>query len=182
MKPGNDYKDAPNILPVTQFDVYERYNRRVREGAIDSVTDIETAPRAIRASDGVGCFYICFDHANEEKHLFYDRYSNRMFKSTFGQVLQAEYHLNRNFILMGSQTVNDFYEFLGLEPIPYGDDYSWDIESGLQWIDFDQMDEKFTDDGVPYYEIKMVFYPERLDEYFINDTYAELGYEPSCAQ
>ena len=53
----------------------------------------------------------------EEEHLFYDIYSDRQFASTIGKVLQAEYHLNRMFALNGSVSLNDLYNYLGLEPV-----------------------------------------------------------------
>ena len=36
------------------------------------------------------------------------------------QVLMAEYHLNRNYILRGEAVINELYEFLGLEPTDWG--------------------------------------------------------------
>lgn len=51
---------------------------------------------------------------SEVHHTFYDQFSNRYFESTVSKVLQAEYHLNRNFAIRGGDgTVNEFYEFLG---------------------------------------------------------------------
>lgn len=50
--------------------------------------------------------------------LFYDGYSQRYFESKISQVLQAEYHLNRNFAIGADVTLNDFYLFLGIDRIP----------------------------------------------------------------
>lgn len=72
---------------------------------------------------------------------FYDPFSMRYFERTIDEVLEAEYHLNRNFILRGDASVNEFYRFLGLEETPDGDEYGWsqcvgfDVY-GYQWIDF----------------------------------------------
>ena len=73
---------------------------------------------------------------DEDIRLFYDSFSERYFESTIGRVLQAEYHLNRNYSLGMEPTPNEFYEFLGLEPTLDGDSYSWDPEDGWMWIDF----------------------------------------------
>lgn len=74
----------------------------------------------------------------EEEHLFYDIYSDRQFASTIGKVLQAEYHLNRMFTLNGNVSLNDFYKYLGLDPVQGGDDIGWwvDCNDEFYWIEF----------------------------------------------
>lgn len=72
-----------------------------------------------------------------EPRLFYDEYSNRFFETTVEQVMNAEYHLNRNFVLRGYAYLNEFYEFLGLEPTDYGSKVGWSIDDDcIFWIDF----------------------------------------------
>lgn len=72
-----------------------------------------------------------------EPRLFYDEYSNRFFETTVEQVMNAEYHLNRNFVLRGFVYLNEFYEFLGLEPTDYGSKVGWSINDDcIFWIDF----------------------------------------------
>lgn len=72
-----------------------------------------------------------------EPRLFYDEYSNRYFETTVEQVMNAEYHLNRNFVLRGYAYLNEFYEFLGLEPTDYGSKVGWSIDDDcIFWIDF----------------------------------------------
>jgi hypothetical protein len=72
-----------------------------------------------------------------EPRLFYDEYSNRFFETTVEQVMNAEYHLNRNFVLRGFAYLNELYEFLGLEPTEYGSTVGWSIDDdGIFWIDF----------------------------------------------
>lgn len=62
-----------------------------------------------------------FEDAGEEERLFYDAISERYFQATISQVLQAEYHLNRNFALGGGFiTLNQFYEFRVLTQWPAG--------------------------------------------------------------
>ena len=46
------------------------------------------------------------------------------------QVLMAEYHLNRNYILRGEAVINELYEFLGLEPTDWGAEAGWHIKHG----------------------------------------------------
>lgn len=69
--------------------------------------------------------------------LFYDEHSNRYIESTIEQVIAAEYHLNRNYILRGYSYLNKLYEFLGLESTNYGSVLGWvSNDDGMYWIDF----------------------------------------------
>lgn len=100
----------------------------------------------------------------EMKRTFYDSFSNRCFESTLPRVMNAEYHLNRNYSLGASVMVNDFYEFLGLDPISGGNVLGWDMAGGLSWIDFDHHTETL-DDGMEVIVIDMVYepYPYTMD-------------------
>ena len=89
-----------------------------------------------------------FEDANEEERLFYDAISDRYFQATISQVLQAEYHLNRNFALSGGFiTLNQFYEFLGVSKVSGGDEVGWMVSDGLYWVDFDHQ-KTMVDDGL----------------------------------
>ena len=94
----------------------------------------------------------------EATRLFYDTFSERYFESTVEMVIQAEYHLNRNFALGAETTLNMFYEFLGLEPVEYGDTIGWSFAFGYSWIDFSHRKTTF-DDGLQCYVIDMIFEP-----------------------
>lgn len=97
------------------------------------------------------------------KLLFYDEYSNRYFERTMEEVIDAEYHLNREFILEGDVKLNKFYELLGLPGTELGAVVGWDCESaaaffGYQWIDFEH-DLVVMDDGLECYIVHMPFAP-----------------------
>ena len=99
----------------------------------------------------------------EEEHLFYDVYSNRQFASTIGKVLQAEYHLNRMFALNGNASLNDFYKYLGLDPVPEGDDIGWwvDFDNEAYWVEFNHA-VSYIDDGPehPQVECLIIEFPQ----------------------
>lgn len=110
-----------------------------------------------------------FEDAGEEERLFYDAISNRYFQATISQVLQAEYHLNRNFALTGGFiTLNQFYEFLGISKIQGGDEVGWMVSDGLYWVDFDHQ-KTVVDDGlngeVECYIIDAPFPPGTYEEW-----------------
>lgn len=78
---------------------------------------------------------------SEDKKLFYDEYSGRMFESTIKDVQNAEYQINRDLSMRDYATVNEFYEYLKLEPIEGGDEIGWSTGMNFDyywqsWIDF----------------------------------------------
>ena len=62
---------------------------------------------------------------DENKMLFYDEFSHRYFESTLEDVIKAEYNTNRQLQCNGVVYLNEYYEFLGLEPSPVGTDLGW---------------------------------------------------------
>lgn len=99
--------------------------------------------------------------------LWYDEYSKRFFTASLEQVLMAEYHLNRNYILRGEAVINELYEFLGLEPTDWGVEAGWaPMDEGMFWIEFNHIPAKL-DDGSVFYIIEMPFEPIlNYDEYY----------------
>lgn len=90
---------------------------------------------------------------------FYDSFSQRYFETTIEKVIQAEYHLNRNFMFFGTIALNDFYEFLGLEKTDFGDTVGWsNVNGDIYWIDFNHR-RVTLEDGMEIYIIDMVFEP-----------------------
>ncbi len=103
---------------------------------------------------------------DEEEVTFYlaDGGEGRYFTSTVNKVLQAEYHLNRNYFLNAcSLTLNDFYELLGIEPTDFGENVGWFLDdySELYWIDFDHY-KTVQDGGLEVHVIEMVTMPTTL--------------------
>ncbi len=95
---------------------------------------------------------------SEEEKLFYDTFSGRYFNSTVSRVIQAEYHLNRNYALGADVSLNDFYKFLGISEVEGGDDLTWSVPESVVWIDFNHT-LTVTDDGLECGIIDMVIPP-----------------------
>lgn len=100
---------------------------------------------------------------------FYDELSNRYFQSTKLAVRNAEYHLNRNFILKGYATLNEFYEFIGIDKVEGGDNIGWTADAGAefygyQFIDFEHED-VVLEDGMECCILSCVF-PPTADEFY----------------
>lgn len=101
--------------------------------------------------------------ANEEACgdpvLFYEENSGRYFESTIEQVLNAQYHLNRNHTLRGYVYLNEYFEFLGLETTDYGSVMGWaPTDEGEYWIEFNTR-RTVLDDGLEVYILETPFEP-----------------------
>ena len=133
---------------------YDRYRDHVKkifgedadQKVIDSIIKEECKDIKLSSTTGWSTDTLDFD-VDEEKRLFYDSYSERYFESTISRVLQAEYHLNRNFSIGGNVSVNMFYDFLGLEPVENGDINGWDADGGIVWVDFNHRTVVLEEDG-----------------------------------
>lgn len=102
-----------------------------------------------------------------EKKLFYEEISKRFFEASMEQVMAAEYHLNRNYILRGDALLNEFYDFLGLEQTEFGESAGWvPADEGMYWIDFNHSLGHMKD-GTSFYIIQIPFEPtpDYLNDY-----------------
>lgn len=147
---------------------YQKYRKAAKsvygEDA-DSRIMAEVAKEKYISADGYSLYSPDLDDG--EQALFYDSYSNRYFTSTMSSVINAQYHVNRNFALRGWSDINELYDFLGLEERSGGDVIGWSsdemIEGGLTpWIDFENRLVEM-DDGLECYIISTLFEPTVLD-------------------
>ena len=136
----------------------ELYGEEAHENIINAIA-IEKAEE-VGISAECMCTNSCLtsDESCGEPVLFYDEWSNRYFESTIEQVITAEYHLNRNFVLRGYVTLNELYEFLGLETTEYGTTLGWAVEDELYWIDFNHY-KAVLDDGLECYIVETPWGP-----------------------
>lgn len=138
----------------------ELYGQEVHDRIIESLAvEKAEAPRIT----SVGMYQIVDLTINEAlcgpKLLFYETLSERFFESTLEAVLEAEYHTNRNYILRGFQTVNEWYEFLGLKPSDDGNRMGWaPMDEGEFWIDFNHRKARL-EDGTEFYIIEVMQTP-----------------------
>lgn len=103
---------------------------------------------------------------NSSEVMFFEEYSNRFFWRTMEEVIDAEYHFNRNLALRGYAELNELYEFLGLEPTEYGSTMGWSLgaeqDYGYSWVDFrHELHEDNDPDTPSYYYIYMPFPPHQ---------------------
>lgn len=136
---------------------YQQYRNQVRNefGAEVDKTIAATAEECVRTNSE--------KFSSADSCLFYDPISNRYFERSMLEVTEAELHLNRNYQLRGYCELNEFYEFLGLEPTDYGATIGWGIGVGFDtygysWIDFVH-DLTTMPDGLECFVLDMPFPP-----------------------
>lgn len=145
---------------------YRDYRRKAKdiygEDADRKILDAIIAEKAktmyVEAPGICDCAILYIDENHGEKRLFYDEYGKRFFESTLEQVISAEYHTNRNFVLRGSQMLNEFYGLLGLEPTDFGWEAGWCVMDEYYWIDFDHSEIEI--DGKKCIVIRMPWEPK----------------------
>ena len=139
MLANNSFKEYKNKLK-------ELYGEETHNNIINSIM-VEKAEDMRISSD---CFFTSCDLSLEDETgepvLFYDEHSGRYFEATIEQVITAEYHLNRNFVLRGYVYLNEFYEFLGIEETDYGSVLGWAVNDEMYWIDFNHRKAVINDD------------------------------------
>lgn len=91
--------------------------------------------------------------------------SGRFFEAYEREIMDAEYHFNRNYTLRGAACVNELFEFLGLPECHDGDTIGWDMSSGICWVDFIHTLAK--DSQGEYYIIDTEYSPDEIDEYYL---------------
>lgn len=149
-------------------ETYKKYRAKVTEeyGAekdreiVNDIAVEQCKEHSIYAYDGFLTVEQVIDEFSPEKRLWYFSPTGNpddgiFFESSLENVLAAEYHLNRNFVIEGEQSVNDLLEFLGLERV--GADYGWTLDDGFYWVDFDHP--KTTIKGRECYIINPIYGP-----------------------
>jgi len=123
------------------------------------------AQKTYISSDGNSLYDPDSDDAGDSV-LFYDEYSSRYFTSTLAAVLNAQYHVNRNLSLRSSVSINEFYEFLGLDAVDSGEDFGWCMfdlaEDGIMWLDFNNSLTMIEERGLECYVISALISPDYI--------------------
>lgn len=95
----------------------------------------------------------------DEKVIFYDEISGESITCYEREIMDAEYHMNRNFVMRGYASLNEFYTFLGLPETEQGEKLGWSMSDGYSWVDFEHRLVSRDDGGLKVYAIDMIFPP-----------------------
>ncbi len=130
---------------------YQEYRQKVVENiGVEKEAEIREQIKEDKSAEST-------ENGAEEKILCYEPFSNRYFHATMTDLYDAFYHLNREFAVEGYTSLNDLFNYLGLDFIPEKDNLGWCCdylanEWEYYWIDFCCVQTK-TDDGLEVYEV-----------------------------
>lgn len=144
---------------ASAYALIDNYHKEYRKTLIDlHGKEIDEEVRNTMAREH--CDYHVIDNdCPDSKVLFYDEISGETIARYERDVIDAEYHFNRNFVLRGYACLNELYEFLGIPQTEYGESVGWTMSSGISWVDFEHRLIEKDDGGTPVYAIDMVFAP-----------------------
>lgn len=137
----------------------ELYGEDTHKNVVDAIAVEEAKEINVYSQGFVSNLSLIPSTHQQTKQLFYDEYSHRYFESSLEQVMSAEYHINRNYILRGYVTLDEFYDFLGIEHNEVDENLGWGISDlEIYWLDFDHRT-AYLEDGTEYISIGMMFHP-----------------------
>lgn len=113
------------------------------------------------------------DADEDEICLFYDALSNRYFETTKVKVLEALFHLNRNYVLGGLYVdANTWYYMLGIPKMSKFDELCWASVDDVRFIDYEiykapleELPVEASNNYLECYVIEFVFEPMTQQEY-----------------
>ena len=151
---------------TSAYAMLDRYHKEYRKTLIDlKGEEVDEEVRIAMARHNCDFHEIGLD-VPDGKVIFYEEISGETIECYEREVMDAEYHLNRNFCMRGYASLNEFYMFLGLPQTEYGEAVGWSMSDGYSWIDFEHRIVNQDDGGTPIYMIEMVFTPH--DEYLLD--------------
>lgn len=153
---------------TSAYAMLNNYHQKYREKLIElHGKEIDEEVRNTIAREYCGYHQIGLEEP-DEKVIFYDEISGQSIQCYEREIMDAEYHLNRNFVLRGYASLNELYEFIGLPKTDYGDTMGWTIDDGIYWIDFEHRLILKDDGGIPIYSIDMPIppHPDYLARWF----------------
>ena len=145
---------------ISAYSILENYHKEYRKKVIEFHG--EEADRKIQDAILRDRCDVCLNHLDvpDNKLIFYESISGESITAYEKEIMDAEYHLNRNFVLRGYASLNEFYKFLGLPETEDGDRLGWSCSYGYSWIDFEHHLVSKDDGGTPVYEIVFIFEPD----------------------
>ena len=107
---------------------------------------------------------------DDGKQLFYDDLSKRYFRAKKEDVVNAAYQINKKIQEYSGANVNEYYDWLGIEPIEFGERYGWTTDLMMastwsNWLSF-YYEKVLLEDGMECEIITMSCEPEFDYEYY----------------
>ena len=142
---------------VIEHHGYEEHKKIINELALE---DREKMDLYVYGAFSSPSLYGTLISKDDRVYPVHDAYSNRWFEATLSEIIEAEYHINRNLCLGEVVLMNDYYHFLGLEQTIEGNELGWFLgsEDEYYWIDFSN-ELMHLADGTEYIEIFFEYPP-----------------------
>jgi hypothetical protein len=142
-------KDIARLTAVSGIvgGAYEKYRRtNIQVNGKEADTRVIKELNAQKAeysnivAESLGTLYSLNSAMDTQERLFYDSITKQYFTSTLSRVIDAEYHLNRNFVQGHPEVdVKMWCDFLGIK-CPKDDNRGWVLVDDLTWLDFTNTD------------------------------------------
>lgn len=130
---------------ITLHKQFQTYRDRTNRTTKDKVAQMEVDEELEKNEEYKNTRRDLLDLYHDETRLFYIDSYDKFFERTYLQVLDAELKLNRQIVMEGFATVNDFLRLLNLDETKGGAMHGWGF--GTSWVDFDHV-VTTTDDGL----------------------------------
>lgn len=153
-------------------DRYNRFREAVDERGLDKTEDVD---KHIREKDT----NIIFQNDNDfkifhddvfwteihhgEPILCWDPLSELYFMSSYEDLKDIRYQVNRYYRMTGMMSANDYFKFLGIPETDWGDGVGWEDfvgeeTYGYRWIDVNLVEEELSD-GLQVVKVELPFEP-----------------------
>lgn len=98
--------------------------------------------------------------------MFYDEVTEQYIEKPLVEVLDALYHLNRDFTLGKDISVQDYCAYMGIKN-KKNDERGWSLNDGFTWLDFDIHKPVDVGDGLMVSVIEPMWTPRK--DYYLDD-------------
>lgn len=147
---------------VSAYNVLANYHKNYRETLIKlKGEEVEEEIHVEMAREHCNYHRIDMD-TPDAKCVWFDELSGESFTKYEREIMDAEYHFNRNFTMRGYAYLNEWYDFIGLPQTDEGDLLGWTMEDGISWVGFEHYPIS-KGDGRQAYCITPVYGPGMLD-------------------
>lgn len=135
---------------------YQNYRKSLIE-LHGKEADIEVRDHMILSRSNSDYHQIDID-APDQKVIFVEEYTNQRRVAYEREIMDAEYHLNRNYTLRGYVTLQEYLHFLGFDDVDGSEEVGWSSFNGeVFWIDF--YHRAIIEDGKEIYVISTEYPP-----------------------
>lgn len=162
---ANVLNKKQQALIISGYEALSRTYREYRDTVIKLHPEVDEEVREALVRKRADHHIIGLD-TPDTKVTFYDPELDISFDMYERELMDAEYHLNRNYSLGMHASLYQFYELLGLtdilteEQIEYAQMRGWTVSDGIYWIDICHELQDGDSSGTDVYAINYMFPPE----------------------